>query len=375
MRVYADNAATTKMSKVAADVMMEAIENGYGNPSSSYSLGRDARIALERARTKTAKALGAKPEEIFFTSGGTESNNWAIKSAANKRGGHMVSTRVEHPSVLNCLRYLEDLGIAVTYLGVDQSGRVSPDELRDAIRKDTLLVTVMTANNEVGTIQPIQAMTDITREHEIIFHTDAVQAAGHIPVDVKAFGVDMLSISGHKFGGPRGIGALYVRKGLKLPPLLHGGDQENGARSGTENTPGICAMAAALEDSVSSLRENADKVAQMRDRLIDGILKIPGTRPTGDREMRLPGIASFAFDGIDGERLVRALDETGICASSSAACSSGGGNISHVLTAMGLPDEVIRGSLRLSINEINTDGEIDYILKKLPGIVKNLRDL
>ncbi|MCL2401037.1 MAG: cysteine desulfurase [Oscillospiraceae bacterium] len=375
MKVYADNAATTKMSKIALDTMMDAIENGYGNPSSLHSLGRDARRLLERARAQTAKALGAKPEEIFFTSGGTEANNWAIKAAADKQGGHVVSTSIEHPAVLNCLKYLEDRRVDITYLGANQSGLVSPDELVRAIRQDTTLITVMTANNEVGTIQPIQAMADIARAHGITFHTDAVQAAGHIQIDVKALGVDMLSISGHKFGAPRGVGALYVRKGLKLSPFLHGGGQENGARSGTENTPGICALAAALADSVSRLPGSIDKVTNMRDRLIEGTLKIPGTCLTGDRDMRLPGIASFAFDNVDGERLVMMLEAAGICASSGSACASGRENVSHVLTAMGLPDEVNQGSLRLSINENNTDSEIEYILQKLPGIVERLRDL
>jgi len=362
------------MSKVAIAAMMDVIESGYGNPSSLYSLGRDARMALERARAKTAKALGARPEEIFFTSGGTESNNWAIKAAAEKQGGHVVSTSVEHPSVLNCLKYLENRGVDVTYLDVDQFGRVLLDELQSVIQRDTTLITVMTANNEVGTIQPIQGIADIAGERGVTFHTDAIQVAGHIPVDVKAFGVDMLSISGHKFGGPRGVGALYIRKGLKLAPFLHGGGQENGVRSGTENIPGICAMAAALEDCVSRVRESADKVTKMRDRLIEGILQIPGTCLTGDRELRLPGIASFAFDGVDGERLVMKLDEAGICASSGSACSSGGEGVSHVLVAMGLPDEVVRGALRLSINENNSDGEIDYILQKLPGIITGLRE-
>jgi len=383
MKIYADNAATTRMSKPALEAWLQQTQNGYGNPSSPHSPGQDARRALERARVKTARAIGAKPEEIFFTSGGTEANNWAIQSAA-LCGGHIVSTKIEHPSVLNPLRYLEYLrhnvirqlergGVKVKYLDVDEYGQVSPQAVRKAIRFGTVLITVMLANNEIGTILPIREIADIAQERGIPIHTDAVQAVGHIPIDVKALGVDMLSISGHKFGAGYGVGALYIKKGLKLEPFMHGGGQERGLRSGTEDIPGICAFAAALEDATLRLGSSVPRVTQMRDRLIHGLLQIPRSRLTGDPQNRLPGLASFVFDGAPGDQMVLMLNQAGIYASAGSACTSGATEPSHVLLATGLSEEAAQTSLRLSINEDNTDKEIDYILEKVPEIIAQLR--
>lgn len=376
MTVYADNAATMKPSEIAIQTMLQQMEGGYGNPSALYTLGRDARRTLERARAKAARALGAFPDEIFFTSGGTESNNWAIQSTAElycEKGRHIISTKIEHPAVLNCLKHLESHGFSITYLGADMLGQVSPKQVKDAIRADTILITIMVSNNEVGTILPIADIAGIAVARGVTFHTDAVQSVGHVPVDVKALNADMLSVSGHKFGAPRGIGALYVKRGLKLPPLLHGGGQERGMRSGTEDIPSACAFAAALEDSVSRLEVTVPQVSAMRDRLIDGLLTISGAHLTGDSRNRLPGIASFAFEGVESEALVLALSDCGIYASAGSACSSGVTDASHVLLAMGVSKELSRGSLRLSINENNTDEEIDYILQKMPEIITQLR--
>lgn len=375
--IYADNAATTKMSKAAADALRPYLDGAFGNASSVHSIGRDAKRALESARVKAARAIGAAPDEIYFTSGGTESDNWAIKGTAEllrDRGKHIITTSVEHSAVKNTVGYLEGKGYEATYLCVDEFGRISLDEMRSAMHSDTILISVMTANNEIGTIMPIAKISAAARERGILLHTDAVQAVGHIPLDVKALGCDMLSMSGHKFGAPVGVGALYIRKGLSLPALIHGGGQEHGGRSGTENIAGICALADSLEDVVSNLPQNYLKVTAMRDRLIAGIMNIPHTRLTGDPDNRLPGIASFVFDGVDGDALVRVLDELGICASSGSACSTGSRDPSHVLTAIGLPDGFLHGSLRLSINENNTDGEIDYILETLPAVIKSLRE-
>ena len=372
--VYADNAATARMSKPALDAWLAQAQMGGGNPSSLHSPGQNAKRVLERARVKTARALGAKPEEIFFTSGGTEANNWAIKSLS-AQAGHIVSMKIEHPSVLGCLKYMEERGFVVTYLDVNEYGQVSPDSVRDAIREDTVLITIMLANNEIGTILNIQDIAKVAQEREIPLHTDAVQAAGHIPIDVKSLEVDMLSVSGHKFGGGYGVGALYVRKGMKPVPLLHGGGQERGLRSGTEDIPGICAFAAAIEDSTTRLDHSVPRVMQMRDRLIRGLLQIPHSRLTGDPQNRLPGLASFVFDGAPGDQLVLMLDEAGVHASAGSACASGTDGPSHVLLALGLSEEEAQTSLRLSINEYNTDREIDYILEKVPEIIAQLRAL
>lgn len=376
--VYADNAATTRVSRAALDAMLPYLTDGYGNPSSVYSVGRDAKRAVETARAKVADVLSALPDEIYFTGGGTESDNWAIKSAAEfnrDKGRHIITSPIEHHAVLNTLVYLEKQGYEVTYLGVDECGRISLDELRGAIRKDTVLITIMTANNEIGTILPITEIGAIAAQADVLFHTDAVQAAGHIPLNVKDMNADLLSISGHKFGGVKGTGALYIKKGLRLPPLFHGGGQEHSGRSGTENVAGIVALSAALENSAANMESSTKRVTAMRDRLISGLLKIPRSRLTGDKENRLPGLASFLFECAEGEPMLYMLDQLGICASSGSACSSGSLDPSHVLTEIGLTRETAHGSLRLSLNEDNTDDDIDYILDKLPGVVSHLRDM
>jgi len=374
--IYADNAATSKISKSALDAIMPYLSNEYGNPSSLYSLAQNTRQAVENARIKVAQAIGALPEEIYFTGGGTESDNWAVKSAVEMnadKGRHIITSAIEHPAVLNTIKNLEEKGWEVTYLGVNDVGQISLEELQLAIRDDTVLITIMTANNEIGTILPISEIGEIARKRNILFHTDAVQAVGHIPVNVKELNVDLLSISGHKFGGMKGIGVLYIKKGLRLPPLHHGGGQERKLRSGTENVAGIISLSAALEDAVSCL--STDIVVKMRDRLIEELLKIPRTRLTGDPVNRLPGIASFVFEGIEGESMVLMLDQCGICASSGSACSSDSLEPSHVLLAIGLPHVIAHGSLRLSLNKDNSIEEIDYILEKLPEIVTKLRSM
>jgi len=374
--IYADNAATSKISKSALDAIMPYLSNEYGNPSSLYSLAQNTRQAVENARIKVAQAIGALPEEIYFTGGGTESDNWAVKSAVEMnadKGRHIITSAIEHPAVMNTIKNLEEKGWEVTYLGVDDVGQISLEELQSAIRDDTVFITIMTANNEIGTILPISEIGEIARKRNILFHTDAVQAVGHIPVNVKELNVDLLSISGHKFGGMKGIGVLYIKKGLRLPPLHHGGGQERKLRSGTENVAGIISLSAALEDAVSCL--STDIVVKMRDRLIEELLKIPRTRLTGDPVNRLPGIASFVFEGIEGESMVLMLDQCGICASSGSACSSDSLEPSHVLLAIGLPHVIAHGSLRLSLNKDNSIEEIDYILEKLPEIVTKLRSM
>jgi cysteine desulfurase len=376
--VYADNAGTTALSKTALEAMMPYLTEFYGNPSSIYSLGRKSKTAIETARQKIAAAIGAKAEEIYFTGGGSEADNWAIRSVVekmSKKGRHIISTAIEHHAVLHTLKALEKQGYEVTYLPVDSYGQISLDELKDAIRDDTILITIMMANNEIGTILPIAEVSKIAKERGILVHTDAVQAVGHIPVDVDELGVDMLSLAAHKFRGPKGIGALYVRKGLFLPAYLTGGGQEKGRRAGTENVAGIVGMAAALEEAIANMDENIKKVTAMRDRLIENLLKIQFSRLTGDPVNRLPGTASFVFECIEGESLVLSLDAKGICASSGSACSSASLDPSHVLLAIGLPHEIAHGSLRLTINEDNTDEDIDYILAEVPPIIARLREM
>lgn len=379
MFVYADNAATTAVSKTALDAMLPALGELYGNPSSLHQKGREANLALIAARETVARCLNAQPREIYFTGCGTESDNWAITegarlgAAAGKR--HIISDAIEHHAVLHTLTKLEKEGFEVTYLPVHENGLVRLDELAAAIRPDTCLVTIMYANNEIGTLQPIREIGALCREKGVLFHTDAVQAVGHVSVDVVRDNIDMLSLSGHKFHAPKGVGAMYCRKGVKLKNFIEGGAQERGLRGGTEAIPGILAMAAALKESCEHLEENAEKVTAMRDKLIEGLSEIPYSRCNGDPDHKVPGIVSFCFEGIEGESLLLRLDMAGICASSGSACTSGSLDPSHVLLALGRPHEVAHGSLRLSLSEYNTPEEIDYILKEVPGIIQYLRDM
>ncbi len=379
MKVYADNAATTMMSKTAKEAMMPYFDVVYGNPSSLYSFGQDAKTALEDARAKVAKALNADPKEIYFTSGGSEADNQAILSSAiigaRKGKKHIISTKFEHHAVLHTLNKLEKQGYEITLLDVHESGIVTADEVAAAIREDTCLVTVMFANNEIGTIQPIKEIGAVCREKGVLFHTDAVQAVAHVPVDVKDMNIDMLSLSGHKFHGPKGVGALYVKKGILISNLIEGGAQERGKRAGTENVPAIVGMAAALEESVLHMDENIAKITAMREQLIEGLSKIPHGKLNGDRNVRVPGTVNFCFEGIEGESLLLLLDDAGIAASSGSACTSGSLDPSHVLLAIGLPHEVAHGSLRLSICEYNTPEEIAHIIENVPKVVEYLRSM
>ena len=377
--IYADHAATTRLSDRALEAMMPYFQDDYGNPSSLYAFGQDAKSRLEEARGAIAAHLNAKPEEIFFTSGGTEADNWALKGAAElgaaKGKKHIITSAIEHHAVLHTAQWLEKQGFAVTYLPVDGLGRVDPAAVKAAIRPDTALISIMAANNEIGTVEPIAAIGAIARAAGVLFHTDAVQVVGHIPVDVAAWNCDLLSFSGHKFHGPRGVGGLYVRKGLRLPPLVHGGGQEKGRRSGTENVAGAVGMAAALTEAVAGREAEAQRLAALRDRLLDGLGALPYAKVTGDRENRLPGTASLVFEGVEGEALLLHLDAKGICASSGSACSSATLDPSHVLLAIGLPHEVAHGSLRLSLGRENTDADVDYLLKEVPEVVAYLRDM
>ena len=379
MFVYADNAATTAMSKAAADAMLPAMRELYGNPSSLHQKGREANMALMGARETVARCLGAEAKEIYFTGCGTEADNWAIlegaRLGAEAGKKHIISDAIEHHAVLHPLAKLEKQGFAVTYLPVHENGLVRLEELAAAIRPDTCLVTVMFCNNEIGTLQPIREIGALCREKGILFHTDAVQAVGHVPVNVVEDNIDMLSLSGHKFHAPKGVGALYCKKSVKLKNFIEGGAQERGRRGGTEAIPGILAMAAALEESCAHLEENMAKVSAMRDKLIAGLSKIPCSRCNGDPDHRAPGIVSFCFEGIEGESLLLRLDLAGICASSGSACTSGSLDPSHVLLALGLPHEIAHGSLRLSLCEYNTMEEVDYILEQMPDIVRTLRQM
>ena len=377
--VYADNAATTRVSQSVLDAMMPYLAEHYGNASSVYSIARTAKRAIEEARGKVAAALGAEPREIYFTSCGTESDNWAIKGTAMKLAAkgkkHIITSNFEHHAVLHTLQKLEKEGYEVTYLDVHENGIVHLDELEAAIRPDTCLVTVMYANNEIGSVQPITEIGEICKKHGVLFHTDAVQAVGHLPIHVKEQNIDMLSLSAHKFHGPKGIGVLYARKGILLSNIIEGGAQERGKRAGTENLPAIIGMAAALQDAIQNMEKNADYVTKLRDRLIEELIQIPHTKLNGDREKRLPGNVSFCFEGIEGESLLLMLDMKGIAASSGSACTSGSLDPSHVLLALGLPHEVAHGSLRLSLSEYNTEEEIEYVIRELPGIVSYLRNM
>ena len=379
MQVYADNAATTKMSRVAIEAMVPYFENIYGNPSSLHSIGQEAKEALEDARARVAKILGCEPREVYFTSGGSEADNQAIISAARlgQRKGkrHIISTAFEHHAVLHTLKKLEKEGFEITLLDVKNNHNITAQQVQDAIREDTCLVTTMYANNEIGSVLPIAEIGAVCKAAGVPFHTDAVQAAGHIAIDVKAQNIDMLSLSGHKFHGPKGVGALYCRRGLALTNVIEGGAQERGKRAGTENLAGIMGMVAALEDSVAHLEENTAKVTALRDKLIKGLSQIPHCALNGDAVNRLPGNVSFCFEGIEGESLLLLLDMKGVCASSGSACTSGSLDPSHVLLAIGRVHDVAHGSLRLSICEYNTEEEIDHILTVVPEVVAYLRGI
>ena len=378
-RIYADNAATTKISQTAMKAMISAMENSYGNPSSIHQIGMAANDALQTAREQIARCLGCMPKEIFFTSGGTESDNQAIVSAAmlgakkNKR--HIISTAFEHHAVLHTLRRLKEQGFEIQLLDVGAEGNITAAQVEEAIRPDTCLITVMFANNEIGSVLPIAEIGEACRAHGVLFHTDAVQAAGHIPVNVKKQNIDMLSLSAHKFHGPRGIGALYVKRGIELTSLMEGGGQERGKRPGTENLPAIMGMAAALKEECTLMEQNEAKVTAMRDCLIQGLSQIPYSILNGSREKRLPGNVNFCFEGVSGESLLLLLDSRGICASSGSACASGALDPSHVLLSLGLAPEIAQGSLRISLDISNTEEEIDYMLEVIPQVVEQLRGM
>ncbi len=375
--IYADNAATTKMSRAAVRTMTSLMEEEWGNPSSLYAHGQKAKEVLEQARADIAAVIGAEPREITFTSGGSEADNQAILSAAalgQKTGKrHIISTAFEHHAVLHTLEKLQKEGFAVTLLDVHRDGLVVPEELEAAIRDDTCLVTVMYANNEIGTIQPIRKLGEICRRRGVLFHVDAVQAVGHIPVNVKADNIDMLSASGHKFHGPKGVGFLYVKKGIRLSSLIEGGAQERGKRAGTENVPGIAAMAEALKEADCGMAENMIRISALRDKLIRGLKEIPHSALNGDEARRLPGNVNFCFEGIEGESLLLLLDDKGICASSGSACTSGSLDPSHVLLAIGRMHDVAHGSLRLSIGEETTEEDVAYIIRSVKEVVEYLR--
>lgn len=377
--IYVDNAATTKTSRTAIEAMLPYMDKIYGNPSSLHSVGQAAADALRKAREEAAEVLGCEPNEITFTSGGSEADNQALVSAAaigaRKGKKHIISTAFEHHAILHTLKKLEKEGFEVTLLDVHENGMVSAQQVADAIREDTCLVSVMYANNEIGSIQPIAEIGAVCKENGVIFHTDAVQAVGHVRINVKEENIDMLSLSAHKFHGPKGVGLLYARKGVRLTNIIEGGAQERGKRAGTENIPGIVGMVAALKEANANIDANAEKVSALRDRLIEGLEKIPHSALNGDRTKRLPGNVSFCFEGIEGESLLLLLDAKGICASSGSACTSGSLDPSHVLLAIGRPHEVAHGSLRLTLSEENTQEEVDYIIEETTKVVKYLRDL
>ena len=378
MQIYADNAATTKMSRTAIEAMLPYMDNIYGNPSSLHSVGQEANEALTEARERIARLLGCEAREITFTSGGSEADNQAIVSAARlgeKKGKkHIVSTAFEHHAVLHTLNRLEKEGFEVKLLDVHENGMVTAEQVENAIREDTCLVTVMYANNEVGSVQPIKEIGEVCKKHGVIFHTDAVQAVGHLHINVREQNIDMLSLSAHKFHGPKGVGVLYARKGIVLTNLIEGGAQERGKRGGTENIPAIMGMAAAFEKAAANI-DSSVKLAKMRDRLIEGLSEIPHSILNGDRVNRLPSNVHFCFEGIEGESLLLLLDDKGICASSGSACTSGSLDPSHVLLAIGRPHEIAHGSLRLSLSEENTDEEVEYIIKSVKEVVEYLRGI
>ena len=378
-KVYMDNAATTKLSKTAMEATVNAMEQVYGNPSSMHSIGHEAAKALREARQVVADVINSERDEVYFTSGGSEADNWAIRGAAalGKAKGkmHLITTNFEHHAVLHTMKALEKEGFKVTYIPVDEKGMITADQVKAAITDETILVSIMTANNEIGSILPVKEIGAVCKEKGVYFHTDAVQALGHIPIDVKDMNIDMMSASGHKFHGPKGVGILYLRKGIRLPNLIEGGAQEKGRRAGTENVPAIIGMAAALKEASDNMEEENARLTKMRDRLIEGILKMPYTRVNGSLDSRLPGNVNACFEGIEGEALLLSLDFVGICGSSGSACTSGSLDPSHVLLAIGLPHEIAHGSLRLSLGKYNEESEVDYVLEQLPVIVNRLRDM
>lgn len=377
--IYLDNAATTKVADSVVDAMLPYFKEYYGNASSIYQLGAKSKEALDEAREYIAGTLGAKTNEIYFTAGGSESDNWAIKATADayaRKGKHIITSAIEHHAVLHTCEYLEKHGYEVTYVGVDENGVIKLDELKAAIRPDTILISVMFANNEIGTIQPIKEIGEIAKEHDILFHTDAVQAYAQVPINVDEMHIDMLSASGHKLNGPKGIGFLYIRKGIKIRSFVHGGQQERGRRAGTENIPGIVGLAAAAKRSFSMLEEKMKKEIELRDYLISRIeAEIPYCRLNGDRKKRLPNNVNFSFQFIEGESMLIHLDSKGIAASSGSACTSGSLDPSHVLLAIGLPHEIAHGSLRLTLSEENTKEEMDYVVEQLTAILERLRSM
>ena len=375
-RIYLDNAATTAVRPEVLEKMLPYFTDCFGNASSIHGSGRDARRALEESRRKVAAALNCKPQEVYFTSGGSESDNWALKGVAfanRKKGDHIITSAIEHHAVLHTCEWLEKQGFSVTYVPVDSDGRVNPEDVERAITDRTVLVSVMAANNEIGTIQPIREIAAVARAHHVYFHTDAVQAVGAIPMDVQEIGCDLLSLSAHKFHGPKGVGVLFIRQGTRIDNLLHGGAQERGKRATTENLPGIVGLAEAITLATESLAETSARVSALRDRLIDGLLRIPYTRLNGPREGRLPNNCNISVRFVEGEALLLRLDLAGIAASSGSACTSGSLDPSHVLLAIGLPHEIAHGSLRLSLSDATTQEEVDEVLRVLPGIVENLR--
>jgi len=378
-QIYLDHAATTKLRKEVLDSMLPFLTEQYGNPSSIYTLGREAKKAIDIAKEQVAKALNAKPNEIFFTGSGTESDNWALKGIAyanKEKGKHIITTNIEHHAVLHTCEFLQKEGFDITYVPVDSEGIIDLDELKKAIRPDTILISVMLANNEIGTIQPIQEISQIAKENEIYLHTDAVQAVGSISVDVQDLGVDLLSLSGHKIYGPKGVGVLYVRSGTKISSFVHGGGQERGKRAGTENVANIVGIGKAIELATKDISTYSKHLQELRDMTIENILKeIPHTRLNGHREKRLPGNVNISFEYIEGESILLMLDSKGIAASSGSACTSGSLDPSHVLLAIGLPHEIAHGSLRLTFGEENTKEDVKYLLETLPSIIEGLRKM
>ena len=377
-RVYMDNAATTPVSPAVLEKMLPYFSECYGNANSIHSTGLDARKALNAARKKVAAALNCNPEEVYFTSGGSESDNWALKGVAfanRKKGNHIITSAIEHHAILHTCEWLEKQGFEITYVPVDADGLVNPADVEAAITDKTILISIMAANNEIGTIEPIEEIAKIAHAHHVLFHTDAVQAIGAIPVDVRAIGCDLLSLSGHKFHGPKGVGALYIKQGTRIDNLIHGGAQERGRRASTENVAGIVGMAEAIELATANIPEKAARISALRDQLIDGLTALPYVRLNGHRTKRLPGNVNVSVRFIEGESLLLRLDLAGIAASSGSACTSGSLDPSHVLLAIGLPHEIAHGSLRLSLSDTTTQEEVDYVLSVLPGIIEYLRDM